>query len=282
VREWEEDESQDFSKLVDSPKVFQFINEVKKFDEKWMFPFETSNDICHILKNQIAFLFSDSLRLRLKAQTSCVPSDLMHLRGRALEILIERELGWEYLFFGQMLKDELLKQEDFRNDWKYHVVVGPSTVSKAREFVSSISDRIQEGYRLLGNLTILITEVFPHACGPIGKTGNASEIAYVARRLALVYLDTLKWKLELRSLVVHEEILNLRNVLADFLDALVEEFDRWSAEYFEKAPAAVKRAQRGEKTELNLMFKPAALDPTHFGKELNRVAPLIASGKLEE
>lgn len=181
-----------------------------------------------------------------------------------------------------MLKDELLKQEDFRNDWKYRIVVGPATVSKARDFVLSIKDRIQEGYRLIENLKTLMTEVYPRACGPLGKTGDASEIAYAARRVALVYLDTLKWKLVLRPLVVHEKVLALKNTLANFLDPLVEEFDRWSAEYFDKVPMAVLKAQQGEKVELNLMFKPASPDIDSFRKELDHVTSLISSGELKD
>jgi hypothetical protein len=51
---WEKSPSADFSGIVDSPKLFEFVKSVRDPKENWVFPFESAQDVIDTLRNQLS------------------------------------------------------------------------------------------------------------------------------------------------------------------------------------------------------------------------------------
>ena len=67
---WKANPAADFASVVDSPRLFEFVSDIRDRSAKWVFAFDTAQDITSILRNQLAYLFADALALRIRASAS--------------------------------------------------------------------------------------------------------------------------------------------------------------------------------------------------------------------
>lgn len=102
---WKSNPGGDFSSVVDSHKLFEFVETLRGIDNVWVYGYYKAQDIIEILINQFSYLLFDCLSLRHKVQTSTLTNRLLQLKGEAFRILIEKPIAWEYRLFGQLLKD---------------------------------------------------------------------------------------------------------------------------------------------------------------------------------
>lgn len=85
-------------------KVFEFVSRLRDTGDQWVFPFDTAQDIVHILRTQLAYLFADALDLRKRAiAAGAVAEKYRGLYGDELRFIIERPSGWEYLLVDSAL-----------------------------------------------------------------------------------------------------------------------------------------------------------------------------------
>lgn len=61
---WKKNKTADFSNVVDSSKIFEFVDLLRNKDSNWVHEFNTGKDIKNCLKKQLAYLVNDSLYLR--------------------------------------------------------------------------------------------------------------------------------------------------------------------------------------------------------------------------
>ena len=104
---WKTNPSGDFSVTVDTPKLFEFVEYVRSQERVWTFPFDTAQDIIEILRLQLAYLFYDALRVRLRLSGAELPRYLELLGPRALKIALERPRAWEHRLFLQSWIEEV-------------------------------------------------------------------------------------------------------------------------------------------------------------------------------
>jgi hypothetical protein len=103
---WEQNQNGDYSKFVDSTKIFEFVQQLRTSEKRWCFEFERAQDIVTFLKIQLSHLFKESLNLR-KQFSSELPDFFGKLSAKAINILLRREENFELWFFAQCLEDEL-------------------------------------------------------------------------------------------------------------------------------------------------------------------------------
>ena len=150
---WITNPNGDFTSVVDTPKVFEFISSIRDSGNHWVFAFNTAQDICDTLRTQFSYLFREALELRCRVygRSTVVPSSLAHLRGELMRLLIERPRAWEYLFFARALEEELEKCSDLRLDWQHGVAFG----DELHLSVSALGDwtqaKLSEATRLWSN-----------------------------------------------------------------------------------------------------------------------------------
>ena len=118
---WKKNKEMNFSDIVDSEKIFEFVDTLRNKDSNWVYEFNTGQDIIKCLKNQLAYLVNDSLCLRKHFSKEGVSPKVLKYSGRVFELVVEKPALWEYLLFAEVLKDNLNKLDDLRYDMKYGI-----------------------------------------------------------------------------------------------------------------------------------------------------------------
>ena len=76
--------------IVDTTAIFDFANEIRNSSGLWTFDFEKFQDIIYVLKNQLSYLFKESLSLRNKFQEFSDYDFHAKLSTKALRIIFLR------------------------------------------------------------------------------------------------------------------------------------------------------------------------------------------------
>jgi len=133
---WHTNKDGDFSTVVDTPKLFEFVDSLRNSGNNWVSPFESAQDIRFILKEQIPYLFMDCLDLSKKLTKLDIELDSNKFSPHALQILIEKGDYWEYKLFGELLKNYIERLQEKRRDLQYQITFGdPIIISDPRELL---------------------------------------------------------------------------------------------------------------------------------------------------
>ncbi|MBZ5631621.1 MAG: DUF4062 domain-containing protein [Acidobacteriia bacterium] len=280
---WQANPAGDFTSVVDSPKLFEFVSEIRSGGEEWIFAFDNAQDIISILRTQLAYLFADALVLRTRASVSGVlPATHGSLSGNELRSVIERPRGWEYLLFVQVLQREISVSKGLKKDWTYNLSFGSS-----RSFVTPshfgrwIQEKISELMRIVENLRTLFDQALPTAFGPPGQSGDAQAILHAANRVGEAYRSILQWKLDFFSLYLDDELLKLRSLSASLGDNTVEEIEQFIDKLSNELDDALKKPPGGPTREITLTLTFTVPDQTQLTEEVARITDLVATGKLK-
>jgi hypothetical protein len=271
---WKRNKEADFSDVVDSTKVFEFVEEVREKSKQWCYDFERSQDIVPILKIQLSNLFKLSLDLRRKYDVPDRPRFYNDLSGKALNIILKEDLAFEPLFFAQSLQDELLKYESLKLDLEYKVVYSCSGSVRGITFFSWIDTQFSVVTYLLDSLNNLFDNAYRHFYGKPGEPSDLKGLYYVSSSIAKIYKEMLEWSIRIQSTLVDEEFVYLRDLIAKFVIKPSQEL--W--EYGESTAPAIEDGIRifkttGEKVDikaqLTLTANPDLMNS--FTGELNRL-----------
>lgn len=280
---WIANQNGDFSSVVDSPKLFEFVKDIRNSREEWVFPFDIAQDIVNILRLQFAYLFSEALELRRRAAGSEALSDKYRtLTASELRLMIERSPAWEYLLFGRALDRELKALQDLRRDWKYGITIGSARLVTPKEFIHFAQTMMSEMLRISKSAELLFNASLPAALGPPGVPGNVDDILYTANRLGSLYKQILEWKLAFYSLALVEDLNLLRDCASRMCDQIVTDIEDFSQTYEEKVVNGMRRAKSGEKVQIDLLLTfSLSSNLNDFHRELNIVSSRIQSGKIK-
>lgn len=192
---WKGNATGNFDTVVDSPKLFQFVSEIRDAGDNWVFPFNTAQDIIGVLRTQLAYLFSEALDLRTRASISGgLASKYRHVSGRELRLIIETPRKWEYRLFSEGLQREISSSANLRRDWTYNLASGSEIAVKASQLVRRILEKNSEAMRIIANLQSLFDKALPIAFGQPGHDGDPEGIVYVANRVGDIYRSLMRWK----------------------------------------------------------------------------------------
>ena len=104
---WKENPNRNFEGIVDTAKLFEFVETLQSSQDHWIYPFEEVLHIVGTLRHQFAILFMEGLVLREKVKDLKLSAALTELSGKSLRLLIERPIGWEQLLFSSVLAYEI-------------------------------------------------------------------------------------------------------------------------------------------------------------------------------
>jgi hypothetical protein len=125
--DWQKNRSGDFSEIVDSSKLFEFLETLSDPKENWVYTFDSAQDIIRTLRTQLAYLFMNALTIRAKVLRYGLPEALLQdLSGAALSLAVEKPSAWEYRLFGQVLCDEISRMANIKKDLNYGLALGKS------------------------------------------------------------------------------------------------------------------------------------------------------------
>ena len=221
---WRSNPDADYSGVVDTPRVFEFIDSFHGSGDVWTFSFTNAEDIVDTLRQQFAYLVQDALGLRQMAHGH--GRLLEELDGDALMVALRRDPHWEYRLFGTVLEAELDRRAPLRSEIKYRLAQADVTHIDLNGVRPWVLDRTHEFSGFTRTVTAIIHDYLPQAVGDKGVPGDPIETAAVARRFAQVWEDIARWTLRCRAVRVDpgaERLVDLLSTTnANILDEIWE------------------------------------------------------------
>lgn len=222
---WKDNPTSDYSRVVDSPRVFEFIEQIRSHIRIWTFPFECSRDIETILRNQLSYLFLESLKLRLQLFDSPLSNIIERLRPKALRLALERPKAWEYRLFLQSFIDEVNSRADLIREYHEGLLIESAYYIDATDAPDWFNTRLHELQNLIISANLLINESVQVAFGKPGEPGDVEHIIWVSRKLGVILENIIKWANRIRCSRLESPFDKLAPETALFVDDLINQFN---------------------------------------------------------
>lgn len=244
---WEKNKNGDFSNIVDSTEIFDFIKAVRDTDNIWCFEFEKAQDIIETLKIQLSFLLYDSLQLSLKLKKNQLPYYWDELSSNAINLLIEKDDHFEIRFFSQCLRDELKKYENLRKDLDHKILMkSEKIIDELNELINWIGVHLGTLNNFIITSEHLMQEAFKKYFGELGIPSDINGLFYVAKTLARIYKEMIEWSIQIQSTAVEEEFLGIRDSFAKYTISSIENIQAYPDKIDSDLQIGLNRLEKGE------------------------------------
>ena len=265
---WRKNPNADYADVVDTPRLFEFIDSFYESGEVWTFSFATADDILGTLRQQFAFLVQDSLNLRQMAHgQDCL---LEELTGKALMLALRRDDYWEYSLFGTVLEAELDRRAPLRREIEHRLAGLGVTYIDLDDLAEWGQDRLSELERLAETVGAIANNYLPQAFGDEGMPGDAIEIIAVARRLAQAWEDLGQWTVHCRSARVDPAAERFRDLLSNGNAKMLDEIWDFGHKFIPSLDEAIMGHTSGTLSELQLTLT-LEVDFDECNRELARL-----------
>ncbi len=274
---WQKNRSGDFSGIVDSSKLFEFVESLRDPRENWVFPFDSAQDIIGILRMQLAYLFMDSLTIRAKVQRSGLSKELLQdLSSAALLLAVQKPFAWEWRLFGQVLSDEISRMASVKRDLNYGLALGKAVrLGDPAEVIEWVRLKMGEIRSFVESADVIVNTALPEALGAPGEPGNVEEIVYVGKQLAKVYRLILEWTTEFSQTQVKDEFSRLLELIARTSHNVIEEIEAFPVGLNQQLDDAERRYTETKKPQsFKITVKLTCPDMTELDGELRRLRKL--------
>lgn len=219
---WQSNPDGDFTGIVDTPRVFEFIDSFYSSGEVWTFPFSTADEIVDTLRQQFAYLAQDALCIRHLARDQ--DRLLEVLEGKSLRLALRRDDNWEIRLFGTVLEEELDRRAPLRREIEHYLAQASVTHIGLFDIGVWMQDRLEEIVNLADTAMTILNDYLPQTLGEDGVHGDPIEIAACARRLAQVWEDSARWTLRCRSVRVDPHAKRSVELLSETNANMLNEF----------------------------------------------------------
>jgi hypothetical protein len=285
LKVWKKNPQGDFSEIVDDPKLFLFVEELRSGQiGNWVYGFDEVKNIIETLRKQWAILFTESLLVRKNLQSNGYSKELLSLPAESLRILLEKPFGWEFRLLTSVIKSEFASLSVLKRDVRYGLLLkagkkldGPS------EVMGWISAQMGRILKFTQTSSKIINIAFPEAIGPKGQPGDPELIVYIGQRFAELSRQILLWKLEFSEVIVDEEFEKILGLVSAACDEQLEKFELFSDELDAQLDAAHKEHMNG-KTEPHINVQITLGDPfsEEFSNEMNRLNLLFLGERYDQ
>lgn len=224
---WETNKTGNFSAVVDNPQIFEFVADIYKESQQWIYTYETVRDITMTLKHQLALIFSDGLTYK-KISQNLQPHVLnSNLPSGAVRVLVEKPYAWEYKFLAHVLKGEFDKLQQHRWNFKYGLFTTHIVELNSVELLDDISLKLREIIKLNGILDILLNHTIQDAIGEAGVPSDLDMMVYVSKQFALLYERIVAWALYFKTLHTDKAFETLLDLLYELPKSLLAKMDEF-------------------------------------------------------
>lgn len=244
---WKANPTADFSGTVDDVKLFEFVDQLRGADNKWVFGFDHADDIIATLRQQWALLFSDALHARERLRANPLSPALQSLSPAALGILWEKPFGWEYRLFAAILRDQLASVVSLRHDLRFGIALGSiQRLRDPHETLEWFQTQLAAILKIVGNITQIFNVALQEALGPSGVAGNPDLIEYVARRAADTARAAVNWSLDFTRVDVDEPFKPLMAIASEFSRQIVDQIWEFPNRLDAQLQIALEAKARGD------------------------------------
>lgn len=267
---------------IDNNKIFSFIEKVREEDNVWTHEYEIDSQILEILKLQINYLFTDSLSFRNQLKTSHLSKKVLSTSSQAVRLVLEQPIAWEYKFFFQILKDEIEKHDEVKKDFEYGIILEQGIViENIAELSELVIFRLKRLELLVTGLANLVNEALNKALGEPGESSDLDFLVYISKRFSMIYLEIIKWKLELKNVYSPEWGKRLLDTLHVVSDKLIENIDNYIAECIKTFDNLPNEIPEGENIELELKLELENFDIRPLEKEVENITNSMIEESLK-
>ena len=271
---WQANPDADFSRVVSSSRVFEFIDQVRSQDRVWMYPFETANDIIVTLRLQFAILFNKSLASAQRIVGTGVPEWYDGLSPTALKLVIERPDYWEYLVFFQVWLDEIAARTKLYREFEAGLHLRVPEPVQLLEATTWLQAKFHEISGIASSATALLNDQVPMALKEDGVEADAEHLVWVARYLGRAYEQLLEWNVRLRCAYVEGPFEEVVEEAAKLARQLIDEMRKFPGESLSKIEAVVAHPDVRQEVELTMEFTEPDVDG--FSRALGRAEKRLA------
>lgn len=271
---WRSNKAGDFSSVVDSSKIFEFVADIYDECKQWIYTYDNVQDIKMTLKNQLGLIFSDGLRY--KAITADARNSVLRydLPSGAVRMVIEKPFVWEHKFLAYVLKDEFDKLQRRKWDLKYGIFDGKTYDKNPQELIDDVSERLNEIGKLIDILSILINKTIQEAIGDPGVPSDLEMMIYTSKRLAATYERLVGWALYFKSLHADEVFANLLDLLYDLPKSALSSIDDFVENFYQQITGIPDVEDHIERNiQLNITLDNSNLD--EINEEIVRLTALL-------
>ena len=262
---WKANPDADYSGVVDTPRIFEFIASLREDGETWTFGFESAQDIVDSLKQQFAFLVQDALVVRQKARGQ--DRIFAELQGNALMIALQREPYWEYRLFATVLEEELDRRATLRQEIEHNLTREYTTYVDLVDLAEWAQDRIQECSQHAQTMSAILNDYLPQALGASGEPGDPLAITQVARRFAQAWEDNARWTLRCRAVRVDEQAERLVHALSQINTNMREDLWEYGHAILPRIDKAIQAPDTGKSVVVELTLT-LTVETEEFDEEL--------------
>ena len=246
---WKKNRNGDFDGIVDSVKLFEFVETLQSSQDHWIYPFDEVSHITETLRNQFAILFMEGLVLREKVKGLKLPAALMDLSGKSLRLLFEQSLGWEQHLFSSVLAYEIECDQELKWDLQYGLKT--KSVQKLDDlllmnewFLKKFSEAQAFGHSFGRLMNTAIQEAF--------RDSDPEHIVYVARRLAGLRKALLEWTIEFNCVEVRPECERLLFLISELPKDFIQQLENIPSRVDAEISKAIEAHKRGESYPANV------------------------------
>ena len=199
-----------------------------------IYTFNSVRDIESTLKNQLLLTFVDGLKYKkivAKPQNKIlygnIPSD-------AARMLIEQPYAWEYKFLAYVLKNEFLKLQERKWDFRYGIIDNYTFTRSPKELVDTIEEKLNEIMKYVRCLDILINKVLQDALGDPGVPSDLELIVYVSKQIASIYEKIVSWALFFKAIHAEDHFSQLLELLYELPKSALNSIDEFIDRIYEE------------------------------------------------
>ena len=264
---WRDNPDADYTRVVDTPRVFEFVDSFFGSGKVWTFPFDSAAGIVRTLRQQLAYLAQDALALRRTAHDN--DRLVQELTGDALMLALQQGENWEIRLFGTVLEAELDRREPLRREIEHRLARGDVSYIDVNDFPTWAQNKLHELGALASTAAAIVNNYLPQALRDEGVPADALELVAAARRLAEVWEDSAQWTLRCRSVRVDPEVERLVEALSNANANILEQIWDFGHGIIPRLEEAVREQAAGD-AEIVAMTLTLTDNLEEFNTELAR------------
>ena len=242
---WKSNPDADYARVVDTPRLFEFVESIRTVERAWVSPFDSAQDIIETLRIHFAYLFRELLTLNNKLQGSVLTPHLHEFGPRSLRLALEKPDHWEYLLLFEVWQEQVDKLSRKVEDYRARYTVGASEDVSPDATPDWLQTRNHELQNLVRTFNRLINTEVPKAFGEPGKPGDVVQILWAARKFGEILEFTLEWSRRIRCARVHEPFDEPAGIVSEFTDDLVDQLCAFPGANIKRINEARAAASRG-------------------------------------
>lgn len=252
---WKSNPFATFEGLVDSDTLFSFIDTVYAKDKIWTYRFDNLNEIVSPIRAQLANMLAELLINDRTIRQTRVSNLTSTISTNALNIILSKEIGWEYFFLFQRWRDEIDRYSDIYYEHQNSIYIGLGTFIPDDHINNWIHSKMNEILQFTRSADHIINRAIANALAEPGVPADLEEIVRITEKIGKLYSFLLDWSRSVTSTSISEPYDELLPYIANLPNLIIDEFRNFPNTCESMIREALLNLDTAKTTELNIQMK---------------------------